>query len=251
MHASDWLLAQDDWFQPGRGPRYRQLHRHITAAITSGKLAADDQLPPERELAESADVSRVTVRKAIAQLVTDGLIEQRHGSGSFVRRAAPRLQQSLSSLISFTENMTARGMSASSEVLYTGLCRPNPTELMSLGLSTSDNVARVHRIRSADGCPMALEYSSIPEDILPNPSAVKTSLYAVLRKNGQAPTRAMQRVTAINLSGTDATVLQLPEGAAALKIERTGFLASGRPIEFTSGLYRSDHYDFVSELRRS
>lgn len=251
MQTTDWLLNPDDWFQPGRGPRYQQLHRHISAAITSGKLTPDDQLPPERELAESADVSRVTVRKAIAQLVSDGLIEQRRGSGSFVRRAAPRLQQSLSSLISFTENMSARGMSASSEVLFSGLCRPNATELMSLGLSTTDNVARVHRVRSADDCPMALEYSSVPEDILPNPSEVKTSLYAVLRKTGQAPTRAMQRVTAINLSGSDASVLQLPEGTAVLKIERTGFLASGRPIEFTSGLYRSDHYDFVSELRRS
>ena len=251
MSSAQQLLNPDEWYKSGRGPRYQQLHQHISEAIVSGKLTPNDQLPPERELAEAADVSRVTVRKAIAQLVSDGLVEQRRGSGSFVRHATPRLQQSLSSLISFSENMTARGMSSGSEVLFTGLCRPSSTELMSLGLSTTDKVARVHRVRSADDCPMALEYSSIPEDILPNPSDVKTSLYAVLRQTDQAPTHAIQRVTAVNLNSADASVLQMPEGSAVLKIERTGFLSSGRPIEFTSGLYRSDHYDFMSELRRS
>ena len=71
----------------------------------------------------------------------------------------------------------------------------------------------------------------------------------MLRKNGCAPTRAIQRVTAINLERSEAELLKLPEGSAVLKIERTGYLATGRPIEFTSGLYRSDTYDFVSELR--
>ena len=75
------------------------------------------------------------------------------------------------------------------------------------------------------------------------------SLYEVLRARGLAPTRAIQRVTAANLSPRDAEMLHLPEGAAVLRIERTGYLATGRPIEFTRGLYRSDIYDFVSELR--
>lgn len=249
MPDTNWLQATQDWFEPGRGPRYQQLHRHIAEAITSGRLNADEQLPPERELAESVEVSRVTVRKAIAQLVSDGLIEQRRGAGSFVRAATPRLQQSLSSLVSFSENMQARGMQASSEVLFADLCTPTTTELMALGLSANDKVARIHRIRSADDCPMAVESSSIPQDILPNPRAVTSSLYAVLRQSGLAPTRAVQRVTATNLSPDDATKLRMPEGAAVLKIERTGYLDTGRPIEFTSGLYRSDHYDFVSELR--
>ena len=250
MQASEQLFESESWYTPGKGPRYQQLHRYISSAIQSGKLVSDEQLPPERELAEAADVSRVTVRKAISQLVLDGLIEQRQGSGSFVKRTAPRLEQSLSSLISFSELMAARGKSASSQVLYSGLCVPNPVEVMALGLSTDEQVARVHRIRSADDCPMTLEYSSIPVDILPRPSDVKHSLYDVLRKTGQAPTRAVQRVAAVNLSASDAVLLQLPESTAVLKIERTGYLASGRPIEFTSGLYRSDHYDFVSEIRR-
>ncbi|MCK8485066.1 GntR family transcriptional regulator [Aliiroseovarius sp. S2029] len=245
---TEWL-SPEVWYQQGRGPRYLQLHRHIRATIQSGDLGPDDQLPPERDLAEAADVSRVTVRKAIAKLVEDGLIEQRQGAGSFVRAAAPKLEQSLSSLVSFTENMQARGMTSTSETLSLGLFRPTSEEMMSLGLSANDRVARIERLRSASGTPMALERSSLPGDILPHPEQIDVSLYALLRKTGQAPTRAIQRVTATNLTAADAQMFNLPEGAAVLKIERTGYLTTGRPIEFTSGLYRSDIYDFVSELR--
>lgn len=244
----DWLDPKE-WFRPGRGPRYLQLHRHIQSAIQSGELSPDDQLPPERDMAEAADISRVTVRKAIGQLVSDGLIEQRQGAGSFVKAAAPKLEQSLSSLVSFTENMQARGMTSTSETLSLGLFRPTSEEMLSLGLSSNDQVARIIRLRSASDTPMALERSSLPGDILPHPEKIDVSLYALLRKSGQAPTRAIQRVTATNLSPEDARKFRLPEGAAVLKIERTGYLATGRPIEFTSGLYRSDIYDFVSELR--
>ena len=239
-----------NWFRAGKGPRYQQLQRHIAAAIMSGQLAPDDQLPPERDLAEMADISRVTVRKAVAQLVTDGLIEQRQGAGSFIRSAAPKVEQSLSRLVSFTENMSARGMTSTSEVLSRGLFAPSPNETIALGLAPYHRVARIHRLRSAGDAPVALEYSSLPEDILPNPGKVETSLYEVLRARDMAPTRAVQRVTATNIGAADAKLLKLPEGTAVLKIDRTGYLATGRPIEFTSGLYRSDIYDFVSELRQ-
>jgi GntR family transcriptional regulator len=244
------IFHPNAWFRPGRGSRYQQLQRHISAAILSGDLAPDDQLPPERELAEIAQISRVTVRKAVTLLVADGLVEQRRGAGSFVRSAAPKLEQSLSSLVSFTENMLVRGKTSTSTVLSRGLFAPSPQEILALGLSSQDSVSRINRLRRTNDVPMAIELSSLPKDILPDPNDVETSLYAVLRKNGCAPTRAVQRVTAINLEQHDAELLKLPEGSAVLKIERTGYLATGRPIEFTSGLYRSDIYDFVSELRQ-
>ena len=250
MTADSTVFDAARWFREGRGPRYQQLQRHIASAIRKGELAQGDQLPPERELAALADISRVTVRKAVAQLVADGLIEQRRGAGSFVRGpSGPKLEQSLSSLVSFTENMKARGVTSTSKVLDRGLYAPRPEETLVLGLSSGDRVARIDRLRSADGVPMALEQSALPPDILPDPGKVAVSLYDVLRARGLAPTRAIQRVTAVNLSDRDAAMLDLAEGAAVLKIERTGYLATGRPIEFTRGLYRSDIYDFVSELR--
>ncbi|MCF2870668.1 GntR family transcriptional regulator [Octadecabacter sp. G9-8] len=246
------LIAELDptqWYRDGRGPRYKQLHRHIRGLVSSGDLAAEDQLPSEREIADRAQISRVTVRKAIAELVADGLIEQRHGAGSFVRASSNRFEQSLSSLVSFTENLQARGITSASRVLLKGLFRPTPTEAMVLGLSPHHQVARINRLRSGDGVPMALEYSSLPEDVLPRPDKIDLSLYELLRARGTAPTRAIQRVIAVNATAPVADLLDLAEGAAVLQIERTAYLASGRPIEFTSGIYRSDIYDFVSELR--
>ena len=243
------IFAPAVWFREGRGPRYAQLYRHIVSAIQSGELAPDSQLPPERDLAELAEVSRVTVRKAVAQLVDEGLVDQRRGAGSFVRGQGPKLEQSLSSLISFTENMQARGRSSSSELLSRGLFPPTPDESMTLGLGTTERVSRLERLRSADGVPMAIEMSSLPEDILPDPAQVGTSLYQYLRGEGRAPTRAIQRVGAINLSPREAQLLAMPPGAAVLRIDRTAYLPSGRPIEFTKGLYRSDLYDFIAELR--
>lgn len=243
------MFAPENWFLKGRGPRYQQLAAHIAAAARSGLLATGDQLPPERDLAGLAEVSRVTVRKAVAQLVAEGLIEQRRGAGSFIGAAAPKLEQSLSSLVSFTENMKARGKTSSSLIIEQGLFVPQPEEMVSLGLSAGDRVARVVRLRSADGVAMALESSSLPEDILPRPDRVKTSLYAVLRERGCAPSRAIQRVTAASLNDANARQLGMAQGAAVLDIKRTGYLGTGRPIEYTRGLYRPDLYDFVSELR--
>lgn len=243
------IFALDLWFVQGRGPRYRQLARYMAGAIRSGLLERETQLPPERELANLADVSRVTVRKTIAELTSEGLIEPRRGAGSFILPDTPKLQQSLSSLVSFTEHMKSRGKLASSALLDRGLFAPSPQELMTLGLTTGDQVARIRRLRSADGVPMAIETSSLPQDILPDPTRVTVSLYDVLRQYGKAPTRAIQRVTAANLGNADAQLLNVNPGTSVLVIERTAYLRSGRPIEFTAGLYRPDLYDFVSELR--
>ncbi len=247
--AAKDIFAADRWYRHGHGPRYSQLYRHIASAITAGVLETDAQLPPERDLAEMADVSRVTVRKAVAQLVQEGVLDQRRGAGTFVRPPLPKMEHSLSALLSFTEYMRQRGKASTSQILRRGLFPPTPDEQMALGLAGVDRVARVDRLRFADGLPMALEYSSLPQDILADPDKVETSLYDVLRARGNAPTRAVQRITAVNLAAADAQLLHLPDGAAALRIDRTAYLPSGRPIEFTRGLYRSDIYDFVAELR--
>ncbi len=243
------IFGAQAWFRSGRGPRYLQLYRHLSSAIQDGVLEPETQLPPERDLAELSDVSRVTVRKAVSQLVLDGLVEQRRGAGSFVRARGPKLEHTLSTLTSFTEYMLARGKSSSSQILQRGLFAPAPDESVALGIAGSTLIARIERLRSADGTPMAIERSSLPVDILPFPERVETSLYTVLRDQGKGPTRAIQRITAINLGAHEAQLLNLSEGAAALRIDRTGYLPSGRPIEFTRGVYRSDIYDFVAELR--
>ncbi len=159
------LFEPASWFAPEKGPRYMQLYRHLSEAIRSGQLSLNRQLPPERVLADIAGISRVTVRKAVEMLVEDGLLEQKRGSGSFVRAGSPKLEQSLSTLISFTENLRLRGQVPSSVVLDRGLYIPTNDEVLALGLSPSLQVARIKRLRSADDVPMAIEESSLPADV--------------------------------------------------------------------------------------
>ncbi len=243
------FLEPGTWLTAGGGPRYVQLRRRLEEGIGAGVLPPNSSLPPERELAEITDLSRVTVRKAIQELVREGLVEQRQGSGTFVREPVRRMEQSLSHLTSFTDDMARRGMSTTSKWLERGVFAPTPHEASILGLGEEHEVARIYRLREADGLPMALERASLPLDVLPNPLEVTTSLYEVLERLGNMPSRAVQKISAINIESPEADLLDVPEGAAGLSIERTSYLDDGRVAELTRSLYRGDAYDFIAELR--
>ena len=253
MHPSGIaeLLKPERWYSAQGGARYQQLAALLLGAIADGRIAPGAQLPPERDIASLTGVSRVTVRKAMGVLAERGAIEQRQGAGSFVlgTNPAPRLDQSLSSLSSFTEYMERRGLTSTSRILERGIYAPTPEESLALGVGAGDRIARIKRLRFADDQPLAIETSSLPLDILDDPEQVTRSLYSVLKARGTAPTRAMQRLAAANLKPAEAESLDMPAGQAVLVIERTGYLPSGRPVEWTSGLYRSDVYNFVAELR--
>jgi GntR family transcriptional regulator len=230
-------------------PLYLQLRKSIEDAVRRGVIGPGDALPSERDIAARADVSRVTVRKAVQDLVKGGVLVQRHGSGTFVAPRVERVEQSLSLLTSFTEDMARRGMAVRSEWLDRGIYRPSPEEMMVLGLSSTDMVARIARLRIANDTPLAIERAALSSAVLPEPGAVVASLYATLEKNGNRPVRAVQRISAANLGEADARLLAVPAGSASLNIERISYLATGKVIEFTRSVYRGDTYDFVAELR--
>jgi len=245
------LLENGDWLANSSGPRYLQLRRRIQQAIDDGILKENEPLPSEREIASITDLSRVTVRKAVAGLVEDQIVIQKRGSGSFVAPKVHKVEQRLSSLTSFSEDMARRGLTASSEWLRRGLFPASPEEMFTLGLTSGQRVARVERLRKADGTPMAIERASLSENILPNPEKVTSSLYAILRGSGLQPVRAIQRISARNLEPIDADILGVPAGSAGLKIERVSYLANGNVVEFTRSVYRGDAYDFIAELQIS
>jgi GntR family transcriptional regulator len=230
-------------------PLYLRLKKTIEDAVQRGIIGPGDALPSERDIALKADISRVTVRKAVQDLVKGGVLIQRHGSGTFVAPRMDRVEQSLSRLTSFTEDMARRGMTVRSEWLDRGVYPPSPDEMMVLGLSAKELVARVSRLRIADDTPLAIERASLSTAVLPDPEAVTTSLYMALEKTGNRPSRAVQRISAANLGEADARLLDVPAGSASLRIERISYLATGRVIEFTRSIYRGDAYDFVAELR--
>ena len=243
------VFEPSTWLSATGGPRYVQLKHRIEKAIETGELPPASPLPPEREIATMTGLSRVTVRKAIVPLVEIGLIIQRRGSGSFVATSVGRVEQSLSRLTSFTEDMARRQMSFTSIWLERGLFVPSPKEVLALGLGLNDSVSRIARLRSVDGTPLAIERAALSPEILPNPLLVESSLYETLEKIGNRPMRATQRISAENLGAKDAELLKVKEGAAGLHIERTSYLASGRVAEFTQSIYRGDKYDFVAELQ--
>lgn len=247
--VSGAMFAEGPVVLPPGGPLYLQLKRWIEDAIRRGAINPGDALPSERDLALRADVSRVTVRKAVQQLVQDGVLVQRHGSGTFVAPPAQRVEQSLSQLTSFTEDMARRGMAVRAEWLERGLHIPSPEETVILGLGAGEQVARIYRLRLSGETPLAIERASLSAQILPDPLSIRDSLYKHLEKTGNRPVRAIQRIRAANLSESDAHLLQVPVGSAGLSIERTSYLASGRVIEYTRSIYRGDTYDFVAELR--
>jgi GntR family transcriptional regulator len=230
-------------------PLYLRLKRSIEDAVRRGVIGPGDALPSERDIAARADISRVTVRKAVQDLVRTGLLVQRRGSGTFVARPVERVEQSLSLLTSFSEDMARRGMSLRSEWLERGIYAPSPDEMMVLGLSPDESVVRVSRLRIADETPLAIERAALSTAVLPDPLAIGASLYAALERTGSRPVRAVQRISAANLGAADARLLDVPAGAAGLHIERISYLATGKVVEFTRSIYRGDTYDFVAELR--
>ena len=232
----------------GSGPLYRRLKTAISDAVASGALERGAALPPERELAEASGVSRVTVRRAIAELTREGLLTRRQGAGTFVARPLERIEQSLKRLSSFTEDMVARGLKPHSRWLERGLFSAEASELKAFGLNPGDQVARLSRIRFADNMPMAIEHTCLPADILDAPQSVSASLYAVLAERGVRPVRARERISACVLDEARAELLSVSSGSPALAISRTGYSDTDRVVEITETFYRSDVYDLIAEL---
>jgi GntR family transcriptional regulator len=235
-----------------RAPLYQQFRRALRDAIEDNRLAAEEALPPERELAEEFGVSRITIRKALDALVSEGMLTRRQGAGTFVAaREESRVEKSFSKLSSFSEDMISRGRKPESAWLSRAAGTVTPEEALTLGLSPGTSVYRFKRIRYADGEPMALEHSTIAGFCLPSEMAVGESLYEALDRHSARPVRALQRLRAVLFTGERAKLLGVEDGAPGLFIERRGFLKDGRTVEVTQSYYRGDAYDFVAELNTS
>jgi GntR family transcriptional regulator len=229
-------------------PLYQQLQRKLRLAIENRVLGADDALPPERDLAEELNVSRITVRKAIEGLVDEGLLIRKQGSGTFVTN---RVEKNFAKLTSFSEDMRARGRKPRSVWLDRAAGTVTPGESLTLRSSPGTPVYRFSRIRYADDAPMALEYATVLAGCLPSVESVETSLYEALERTGNRPVRALQRLRAVLLTAEQAQLLKAQEKDAGLLVERVGFLKDGRAVEFSQSFYRGDIYDFVAELSAS
>ena len=158
-------------------PLYLQLARNLATAIHCGVWSAGEALPSERTLSDSIGVSRITARKAIELLVEQGLIRRARGAGSFI---TPRVEDPLSRLTGFTKKMEQRGFTPDSVWLAREVRPAHREEIVQLGLSPGASVTSLRRLRRADGTVMAVEHSTLPVSIVPDPQAIDTSLYTYL-----------------------------------------------------------------------
>jgi len=226
-------------------PLYQQLQRALRGAIENGAIGPDDALPPERDLAEMLGVSRITVRKAIDELVDDGLLIRKQGSGTFVSN---RVEKNFAKLTSFSEDMRARGREPRSVWMNRAAGTVTPEESLTLRSSPGTPVLRFHRIRYADDAPMAIEYATVIASCLTSLDDVENSLYEALERTGNRPVRALQRLRAVLLTADQAKLLKAQEGEAGLLVARVGYLKDGRAVEYSQSYYRGEIYDFVAEL---
>lgn len=229
-----------------RGPlAYLRLRRALRTVLAQPDVQSGQALPGERDLAQALDVSRVTVRKALAALIAEGLLVQRQGAGTFVAR---RLVKPVARLSSFSEDLRERGWHPRSRRLACALGAGTPEETSALDLPVGAPVLRLDRVRYSDDEPLALEHAVVPASVLGDPAQVGDSLYAALEQCSCRPRHAVQRLRAVTLSARQARWLQVAAGSAALAIERRGLLDDGRVVEFTRSWYRGDRYDFVAQL---
>jgi GntR family transcriptional regulator len=238
------LTLKPEWNE--HTPLYIQLANRLRDSINEGQIASGEALPSERALSELTGASRVTIRKAIEQLVDEGLLQRRHGSGTFI---APRAEQPGTTLSGFSADALHRGKAPGSIWLVKTVSGATADEAQALSLPSSAPVARLARVRIADEEPLAIEHAIVPAAMLPDLSTLQGSLYAALESRGNRPVRGTQKIRASLATSVEAGLLSIREGAEVLRIERRTFLADGTPVELTRSAYRGDRYDFVAEIR--
>lgn len=229
-------------------PKYMQIARKMSELISSKAWPVDHGLPSERQLVELLGVSRVTARRALQLVSEKGLVVRKPGSGTYI---APHLEQPLSRLSGFSEELRLRGMTSSSTWLQRDVAEADPDEISKLGLVSGARVTRLMRLRLANDSPMAIEYSRLPTSLLADPMAVERSLYSFLDAVGTPVVRATQKIGAVNATSDQAKLLEIASGTALIYVTRIGYLGDGRAIELTESFCRADMYDFVAELTRA
>jgi GntR family transcriptional regulator len=232
-----------------REPKYWGLKRHLLDLLRS--LPAGSPIPTERSLAAEFDVSRTTVRQALAELTVEGRLLRVQGKGTFA--AEPKVAQRLQ-LSSYTEDMRAQGRQPSSRLLEAS---DEPAEgdlARMLGVRAGTRMLRLRRLRLADDEPMAIETTHLALGRfrgLRRYVADGGSLYQVLKERfGVEMGHAEETIETALASPEEAELLGAEVGMPMLLLSRHSFDTEGKPVEWVRSVYRGDRYKFVATLNR-
>jgi DNA-binding GntR family transcriptional regulator len=222
-------------------PLYHQFAQHVRVAISSGQLVPGERLPNEIVLAESFDMSRPTMRQALGELVSEGLLVRQRGVGTMVAPDEIRRHVELTSLL---EDLEASGRRASTRVLAltTG---PGPeAAVAALRTSKDEELFFIERVRYADGKPLALMRNWLPtsDAELTADALERRGLYQILRDRGRRPAAAHQYIGARAAGQREARHLEVKRGSPLITVRRTAYDADNRVVEYGEHVYRSDDY---------
>lgn len=232
-------------------PLYHQLYELLRGYILSGQWPPGALIPSEADLCETYQVSQITVRQALDNLVGDGLIYRQRGRGTFV--AQPAIETSLSRIISFTEDMRQRGYTPGSRVFRAEVVEASPAIAEKLGIEPGEELAQLNRLRFADDQPLSIEKSSLVHRYCPGVlegDYASQSLRETLRRRFDIRlVRASQSIRALNAGREQAELLSIRPNAALLNIERVSYSQHNLPVELLQIFYRADRYVLYTELQ--
>ena len=215
------------------------------------QLGVGDAIPSERQLCTDLGVSRLTVRAALDDLVRDGMLVRRHGSGTFV--SEPKIAQELT-MTSFTEDMVRRGMVPGSRTLDLRVVPAGAHLGRLLHLSPSEPVVIISRLRLADRETMAIETLHVRESLVPGlapDDLERQSFYDILQERyGIEIVGGIQTIEPTVTNEEESAALGVPLHAPAFLFERTTRGTDGGIVEYVRSIYRGDRYKLVTELNR-
>jgi len=234
-------------------PLYEQIKEYLLYKINTGEFSPHSRIPSERNLSQQFGVSRLTVSKAIKELIQAGKLYTQVGKGTFVDEEI--IDQQLNTLTGFTEEMHKRGQRAASQVLRAEIIAASDPLARRLEIPVGGQVLILKRVRLANRQPVAVETSHVVADICPrildNHDFSQDSLYHVLRTACKLNlTHAEQTIVARGASEAEASILGIETGQPILNMTRVTFEAHARPVEFVESAYRGDRYTFRAKLQQ-
>lgn len=225
-------------------PLYYQLENIIKKRIEEGIYKVDERIPSERKLSEELSISRMTISKAINNLVEEGVLHRKRGQGTFVSKNKIEF---FPGLMGFTEIMKNKGMKPSSKVISQSVIMPDKHLCEKLRISEKEKVIFTQRLRLADNEIVNLEKSYVPYSLCPKLLEVDLSvesIYKLLTNEGYKPSKVEQEVQAILSNDELSELLQINIDEPILKRKRITY-SKDMPIEYSLNYYRGDVYTMV------
>lgn len=225
-------------------PLYRQLMQKLRSDIQSGVYPVHSRIPSEQELCETYQVSRVTVRKALAELTREGLLQRHQGKGTFV--GVPRLCKDLKDVNSFHDACRMMNCTPGTRVIHAQLTHATQEDRRDLLLEEAEEqVVEVVRLRLADGSPVMLETNRFPSSYAYLLEEDLTgSLYALLQKHEVEAAQAMHEVSLCYANAQQARQLEVEPGDALLCLREIIYDQHSRPLHTSLQLIRGDRFTF-------